>query len=50
MPPELLAHFKKKRGEGGEADEKEMGGDKERRKSAVKKARVHLEESKRKKK
>jgi hypothetical protein len=46
MPPELLAHFKKKNEEGSEKGDKE-GGDKERRRAAVKKARVRLEESKR---
>jgi len=46
MPPELLAHFKKKNEEGGKGTETE-GSDKERRRSAVKKARVRLEESKR---
>jgi hypothetical protein len=47
MPPELLAHFKKKNEEGSEKGEKEKG-DKERRRDAVKKARVRLEGSKRK--
>lgn len=46
MPPELLAHFKKKNEEGADSDKKE-GGDKERRRDAVKKARVRLEEGKR---
>jgi hypothetical protein len=46
MPPELLAHFKKKNEE-TEADGKKEGTDKERRRDAVKKARVRLEESKR---
>jgi hypothetical protein len=46
MPPELLAHFKKKN------EESEPGGkvkesDKTRRKEAVKKARVRLEEKSR---
>ena len=50
MPPELLAHFKKKRGENEESDDKGTSNDKERRKDAVKKARIHMEESKRKKK
>lgn len=46
MPPELLAHFKKKNEkEGASAESK--AGDKERRRAAVKKARVRLEESKR---
>ncbi len=43
MPPELLAHFKKKH----DAKEGTDKGDKERRKEAVKKARVRLEEQKR---
>lgn len=46
MPPELLAHFKKKNEETESAEKKE-GTDKERRRDAVKKARVRLEESKR---
>jgi len=46
MPPELLAHFKKKNEEVNDSDEKE-GSDKERRRVAVKKARVRLEKSKR---
>lgn len=46
MPPELLAHFKKKNEEGSDSDTKE-GGDKERRRVAVKKARVRLEAGKR---
>lgn len=50
MPPELLAHFKKKNGEEAKSGEEKMGSDKERRKDAVKKARVRLEERKRKKK
>ena len=45
MPPELLAHFKKKQGDGdehGSAEEKKES-DKERRKEAVKKARLRIE-------
>jgi len=46
MPPELLAHFKKKSGqETGEDTGKEQT-DKERRKEAVKKARVRMEKKK----
>jgi len=48
MPPELLAHFKKKAEEkGGEAissAEEKNESDKTRRKEAVKKARVRIEE------
>lgn len=46
MPPELLAHFKKKQ-EGGESSDKSKESDKTRRKEAVKKARVRLEEKNR---
>ena len=51
MPPELLAHFKKKAG--NEDDDKSMSPkekenvNKEKRRDAVKKARVRLEEKKR---
>jgi hypothetical protein len=50
MPPELLAHFKKKAGEskGSEAEEP-TESDKEKRKEAVKKARLKLEEKNKKK-
>ena len=53
MPPQLLAHFKS-RGEGkGEQGESSVGegkeGDKEKRKEAVKKARIRMEESSRRK-
>jgi hypothetical protein len=41
MPPELLAHFKKK-GESGNGEKNQ--DDKTRRKEAVKKARVRVEE------
>ena len=53
MPPALLAHFKAKAEEKGEktdssAEEKEES-DKTKRKEAVKKARIRMEESSRKK-
>lgn len=46
MPPELLAHFKKKSGQdsGGASDQEQS--DKERRKEAVKKARIRMEKKK----
>lgn len=47
MPPELLAHFKKKAG-GKDGEERTEGddkkGDKARRKEAVNKARIRMEE------
>ena len=51
MPPALLAHFKS-RAEGGDkkpfvTDEEKRKGDKEKRKEAVKKARIRMEESSR---
>jgi len=46
MPPELLAHFKKKSGQETEADAGKKQNDKERRKEAVKKARVRIEKKK----
>lgn len=46
MPPELLAHFKKKQ-EGSEPAESEEKTDKQRRKEAVNKARIRLEENSR---
>lgn len=46
MPPELLAHFKKKQ-EGGGSEKEVKESDKTRRKEAVKKARVRLEEKNR---
>lgn len=46
MPPELLAHFKKKQ-EGKGDGENVKENDKARRKEAVKKARVRLEEKSR---
>jgi hypothetical protein len=53
MPPQLLAHFKAKaegKGEQGESSvEEKTEGDKEKRKEAVKKARVRMEESSRSK-
>jgi hypothetical protein len=46
MPPELLAHFKKKQ-EGAEdkdsSPEEKKEGDKKRRSEAVKKARIRME-------
>ena len=50
MPPELLAHFKEKASEGksGKAEEP-TESDKEKRKEAVKKARLKLEEKNKKK-
>ena len=49
MPPALLAHFKEKaeKKEGASPEEKEAG-DKEKRKEAVKKARIKLEEKNKK--
>ena len=47
MPPELLAHFKKKQEEKEGSPEDQKKGDKERRIEAVNKARVRLEEQKR---
>jgi hypothetical protein len=53
MPPQLLAHFKAKAegksGEAGSSTEENKEGDKERRKEAVKKARIRMEEGSRKK-
>jgi hypothetical protein len=53
MPPQLLAHFKAKAGEKGEngesSTEEKKEGDKEKRKEAVKKARIRMEESSRSK-
>ena len=46
MPPELLAHFKKKQEGAEEKDvspEKKKEGDKKRRSEAVKKARIRME-------
>ena len=43
MPPQLLAHFKAK------SEEKGGQGDKEKRKEAVNKARIRMEESSRRK-
>jgi len=43
MPPELLAHFKKKQGAGDESKEEAKESDKDKRKEAVKKARIRLE-------
>lgn len=53
MPPELLAHFKKKQeGKEGkeETPEAKKEGDKKRRKEAVKKARIRMEEKSSKRK
>jgi|TARA_E500000318_G_scaffold110023_1_gene124409 hypothetical protein len=48
MPPELLAHFKKKQ-EGKEGSDKEAKmSDKEKRKDALSKARKRIEEKKKK--
>lgn len=47
MPPELLAHFKKKQEDKAgkeESPEAKKEGDKQRRKEAVKKARIRMEE------
>jgi len=47
MPPELLAHFKKKKDEKAgkeESPEAKKEGDKKRRQEAVKKARIRMEE------
>lgn len=46
MPPELLAHFKKKSGQETGEDAGKEQSDKERRKEAVKKARVRMEKKK----
>ena len=48
MPPQLLAHFKKKQEGGEESHEDVKKSDKDRRKEAVKKARIRLEEKSRK--
>jgi hypothetical protein len=52
MPPQLLAHFKAKAEGKGEQDrssvEEKKEGDKEKRKEAVKKARIRMEENNRK--
>lgn len=54
MPPALLAHFKakaeKQDKDGGTSEEEKKEGDKERRKEAVKKARIRMEESSKSKK
>jgi hypothetical protein len=48
MPPELLAHFKKKTDGKDDGEERTEGsdkkGDKSRRKEAVNKARIRMEE------
>jgi hypothetical protein len=49
MPPELLAHFKKKAGEKTEGRDEPKESDKEKRREAVKKARLKLEERNKKK-
>lgn len=50
MPPELLAHFKKKQGSNDDSaatPEEQKERDKERRKEAVRKSRTRLEEKSR---
>ena len=50
MPPELLAHFKKKQGDSddaGSTPEEKKESDKEKRKEAVRKSRIHMEEKSR---
>jgi hypothetical protein len=51
MPPALLAHFKSKAESGDKKSsatpEEKKEGDKEKRKEAVKKARIRMEESSR---
>jgi hypothetical protein len=50
MPPQLLAHFKAKAGEKNESSvEEKKEGDKVKRKEAVNKARIRMEESSRRK-
>ena len=50
MPPQLLAHFKAKGGEQEKTStEEKKEGDKVKRKEAVKKARIRMEESSRSK-
>lgn len=50
MPPELLAHFKKKSDKSSKGEPKEESNeestDKDRRKEAVKKARMRIEKKK----
>lgn len=46
MPPELLAHFKKKQGDGAEKEDSKT--DKEKRKDALNKAKSRLEEKRKK--
>ena len=46
MPPELLAHFKKKQEEKEGSDKDPKQTDKEKRKDAVTKARKRMEEKK----
>ena len=46
MPPELLAHFKKKGGQDSAEESGKEPTDKERRKDAVKKARMRMEKKK----
>jgi len=48
MPPELLAHFKKKQGEKEGSDKESKMSDKEKRKDALSKARKRMEEKKKK--
>jgi hypothetical protein len=50
MPPELLAHFKKKaegKEDSSQSPEQKKEDDKTRRKEAVKKARIRMEEKNR---
>lgn len=46
MPPELLAHFKKKQGEGNEKEDNKT--DKEKRKDALNKAKSRLDKKREK--
>jgi hypothetical protein len=48
MPPELLAHFKKKQGEKEGSDKESKMSDKEKCKDALSKARKRMEEKKKK--
>jgi hypothetical protein len=53
MPPQLLAHFKSKaegkEGQEPDSDQDDKKSDKDKRKEAVKKARIRMEETSRKK-
>jgi len=48
MPPQLLAHFKKKQEGGDKSETSAKKSDKDRRKEAVNKARIRMEEKNRK--